>query len=296
MGAENINREENIMKNLLMASASLALVAMAAPATAKHHANDGAAMTDASLQSVLSHERRAGDKPRDMYRHPAKTLSFFGVKPEHTVVEYGPGGGWYTRVLAPYLAASGQYIAINADSSSSSFSDRAREARTKGWPESFPATAANWTGVDAGKILAFESDEMPDDMKGKVDRILIFRSLHGMLNGNRADSELRALRDMLADDGMVGVVQHRAKKDASYAMSNGTKGYLKQSSVIALFELNGFELVSQSEINANAKDTSDYDRGVWTLPPVLALGDSDKAKYEAIGESDRMTLLFKKRP
>ncbi|MEH6702434.1 class I SAM-dependent methyltransferase [Parasphingorhabdus sp.] len=283
------------MKKLLMASAALAMLGMAVPAAAKHH-EEGAAMTDAGLQAVLSHERRADDKARDAYRHPAETLAFFGVKPGQTVVEYGPGGGWYTRVLAPYHATSGQYIAINADSSDSSFPDRAREARTKGWPESFPATAAKWTGVDAGKILAFESDELPDDMKGKVDRILIFRSLHGMLNGNRADSELRALRDMLAEDGMVGIVQHRAKDDASYAMSNGTKGYLKQASVVALFELNGFELVSESEINANPADTSDYDRGVWTLPPVLALGDADKAKYQAIGESDRMTLLFKKRP
>jgi predicted methyltransferase len=284
------------MKKLLMASAALAMLGAAVPAAANHHEKHGAAMTDATLQAILNHERRADDKARDVYRHPAETLSFFGVKPGQTVVEYGPGGGWYTRVLAPYLAASGQYIAINADSSDSSFSDRAREARTKGWPESFPEAAAKWTGVDTGKILAFESDEMPDDMKGKVDRILIFRSLHGMLNGNRADSELRALRDMLADDGMVGIVQHRAKKDASYAMSNGSKGYLKQASVVALFELNGFELVSESEINANPADKSDYERGVWTLPPVLASGDTDKAKYQAIGESDRMTLLFKKRP
>ncbi|MGB5724213.1 MAG: hypothetical protein WBM39_07340 [Parasphingorhabdus sp.] len=284
------------MKKLLIASAALAWLGMAVPAAADHHKNGGAAMTDAGMPAVLSDKRRAGDSDRDIYRHPAETLNFFGVKPQHKVVEYGPGGGWYTRILAPYLAGSGQYIAINADSSDTSFPDRAREARTKGWPESFPEAAAKWTGVDAKKILAFESDEMPDEMKGTVDRILIFRSLHGMLNGNRADSELRALREMLADDGMVGIVQHRAKKDASYAMSNGTKGYLKQATVIALFELNGFALVSQSEVNANPKDKSDYDRGVWTLPPVLALGDDDKAKHEAIGESDRMTLLFKKRP
>jgi len=285
-----------MMKKLLMASAALAMFGAAVPAAADQRAKDGAATADTGLQAVLSHKRRADDTARDVYRHPAETLAFFGVKPEQTIVEYGPGGGWYTRVLAPYLAGSGQYVAINADSSGSSFSDRAREARTKSWPESFPETAAKWTGVDAGKILAFESDEMPDDMKGKVDRILIFRSLHGLLNGNRADSELRALRDMLADDGMVGIVQHRAKKDASYAMSNGSKGYLKQASVVALFELNGFELVSESEINANPADKSDYERGVWTLPPVLALGDTDKARYQAIGESDRMTLLFKKRP
>lgn len=284
------------MRKLLIASASLAMLGMAVPAAARDDAQNGAEMVDSKLKAVLAHDRRAGDKARDVYRHPAETLGFFGVKPEQTIVEYGPGGGWYTRVLAPYLAASGQYIAINADSSMTSFPSRAREARAKGWPESFPATAAKWTGVDAGKILAFESDEMPDEMKGKVDRILIFRSLHGMLNNNQADSELRALRDMLADDGMVGIVQHRAKEDASYAMSNGSKGYVKQASVVALFELNGFELVSESEINANPADMSDYPGGVWTLPPVLGSGDTDKAKYQAIGESDRMTLLFKKRP
>tara|TARA_R110002033_G_scaffold3756_1_gene20394 strand:- start:2058 stop:2912 length:855 start_codon:yes stop_codon:yes gene_type:complete len=284
------------MRKLLIASASLAMLGMAVPAAARDDAQNGAEMVDSTLTAILAHDRRAGDKARDVYRHPAETLGFFGVKPGRTVVEYGPGGGWYTRILVPYIAGSGQYVAVNADSSKSNFPNRAREARAKGWPESFPETAAKWTGVDADKILAFESDEMPDEMKGKVDRILIFRSLHGMLNNNNADSELRALREMLADDGMVGVVQHRAKNDASYAMSHGTKGYLKQATVIALFELNGFELVSQSEINANAKDSSDYDRGVWTLPPVLALGDKDKAKYQAIGESDRMTLLFKKRP
>ena len=283
------------MKKLLMASAALAMLAGAAPVAANHHKKDGVEMTDAGLQAILDDQSRAKDKARDAYRHPAQTLMFFGVKPEQTVVEYGPGGGWYTRVLVPYLAESGKYVAINADSSTTNFPDRAREARSKGWPESFPDTAAKWTGVDAKKILAFESDELPDDMKGKVDRILIFRSLHGMLNGNRADSELRALREMLADDGMVGVVQHRAKPDAPYAMSNGSKGYLKQSSVVALFELNGFELVSESEINANPKDMANYPGGVWTLPPVLGSGETDKAKYEAIAESDRMTLLFKSR-
>ena len=284
-----------MMKKLLMASAALAMLAGAVPAAAKHHKKDGVEMSDAGLQAILDDESRSDDKARDIYRHPAETLMFFGVKPDQTVVEYAPGGGWYTRVLVPYLAENGKYVAINANSSATNFPDRAREARSKGWPESFPETAAKWTGVNAEKILAFESDELPDDMKGKVDRVLIFRSLHGLLNGNRADSELRALREMLADDGRVGVVQHRAKPDASYAMSNGSKGYLKQASVVALFELNGFELVSESEINANPKDMANYPGGVWPLPPVLASGDTDKARYEAIGESDRMTLLFKKR-
>ncbi|MEP3226408.1 MAG: hypothetical protein ABJO01_10560 [Parasphingorhabdus sp.] len=276
-----------------LATALLTLVA--GPVAANHHAKDGAAHKDADLAAVIKHDRRKADQPRDIYRNPAETLAFFQIKPSHIVAEYGPGGGWYTRVLLPYISSSGQYLAVNGNSDSITFSNRAREARFKSWPERFPDAAAEWTGVAADKIAAFESDEVSDDYKGKVDRIVIFRSLHGMLNGNRADSELRALREILADDGMIGVVQHRANANAPYAISNGTKGYLKEASVIALFELNGFDLVGKSEINANPKDEKNYEKGVWTLPPVLTNKDENRAKYEAIGESDRMTLLFKKR-
>jgi len=283
-------------KKIIFAGVATALLAtVAVPAVAKHHAKDGAMHSDASLIAAIKHDRRKDDKVRDVYRNPAETLAFFQIKPTHTVAEYGPGGGWYTRILLPYLSANGKYVAVNGNSDSTNFTDRAREGRSKSWPERFPDAASKWTGVAADNIAAFESDEVSDELKGKIDRVVIFRSLHGMLNGNRADSELRALRDVLADDGMVGVVQHRANADAPYAMSKGTKGYLKQSSVVALFELNGFELVEASEINANPKDTKDYEKGVWTLPPVLTNKEEGKAKYEAIGESDRMTLLFKKR-
>ncbi len=257
---------------------------------------------NAELTAALSSEVRGDTVQRDKYRNPAATLEFFQVKPEHTIVEYGPGGGWYTRILLPYVAEKGQYLAVNADSEGRQFRSRAQEGSTKSWPERFPSIAAEWTGVDARKITAFESDEAPEDRIGTVDRILIFRSMHGMLNGDRSDTEIKALRTMLADDGLVGVVQHRADADARYGDSNGSRGYLKQDDVLALFKLNGFELVGSSEINANPKDTKDYDVGVWRLPPVLARLDADdeatyeanKAKYQAIGESDRMTLLFRK--
>lgn len=283
-------------KKLIFAGIATALLATAAvPALANHHAKDGAMHSDAALTAVINHERRKDEKARDVYRNPAETLAFFQVKPTHTVAEYGPGGGWYTRILLPYLSGNGKYVAVNGNSDSINFTDRAREGRSKSWPERFPDAASKWTDVPADKIAAYESDEVPDELKGKIDRVLIFRSMHGMLNGARSDSELQSLREILAEDGMVGVVQHRANADASYAMSKGTKGYLKQASVIALFELNGFELVDSSEINANPKDTKDYEKGVWTLPPVLTNKDEDRAKYQTIGESDRMTLLFKKR-
>ncbi|GAA0480040.1 class I SAM-dependent methyltransferase [Parasphingorhabdus litoris] len=284
-------------KKLIFAGIATGLLASAAvPALANAQKNDGVAHSDSALTAAIGHERRNDDKARDVYRNPAQTLAFFQIKPTHTVAEYGPGGGWYTRILLPYLNTNGKYIAVNGNSDSINFSSRAREGRSKSWPERFPDAASKWTGVSADKITAFESDEVPEEMKGTIDRVVIFRSLHGMMNGARADSELQNLREILADDGMIGVVQHRANDDAPYAMSKGTKGYLKQSSVVALFELNGFELVDSSEINANPKDTKDYEKGVWTLPPVLTNKDQDRAKYQAIGESDRMTLLFRKRP
>ncbi len=251
-------------------------------------------VADTQLEAALKSDIRKEDGVRDKYRNPVETLNFFQVKPEHTIAEYGPGGGWYTRVLLPYISEKGTYIAVNTNSEGRQYENRAREARSKSWTERFPVAAAEWTGIGAESIIAFESDEAPEEMLGTVDRILIFRSMHGMLNGDRSDTEIKALRNLLADDGLVGVVQHRADANASYALSNGSKGYLKQDDVISLFKLNGFELVSSSEINANPKDTKDYELGVWTLPPVLAREDEDRAKYEAIGESDRMTLLFRK--
>ncbi len=250
---------------------------------------------DPKLTQVLNSEIRGEGALRDKYRNPKETLKFFQVKADQTIVEYGPGGGWYTRILLPYITnGGGKYIAVNADSEGRQFRDRAQEARTKSWPERFPSAAAEWTGVDAEGITAYESDEVPEEMLGTVDRILIFRSMHGMLNGDRSDTEIKAMRNMLADDGMIGVVQHRADADANYELSGGSRGYLKQAHVIALFELNGFEFVESSELNANPKDTKDYELGVWTLPPVLAREEEDREKYLAIGESDRMTLLFRK--
>ncbi len=273
------------MKSLIALLTGAAVI-VAAPVLAQN--------ANSALETALASETRDEDRARDAFRHPVETLNFFQVKPEHTVVEYAPGGGWYTRLLVPYIAPSGRYLAMNGDSDARIYRDRASEARTKGWTERFPEAAAEWTGMPVEKITAFESDEVPEDVAGQVDRVVIFRSMHGLLNGNRADAELRAVRGLLKDDGMVGVVQHRAKADAPWEISHGTRGYLKQAQVIALFELHGFELVGASEVNANPKDPANWERGVWTLPPILRDGDENRAQYEAIGESDRMTLLFRK--
>ena len=279
------------MKHVLLAP--LAAIALAAPAFADDHTGSAP-----SIDEVLASEVRADDATRDQYRNPKETLAFFGVEPTMTVAEYGPGGGWYTRVLAPYVMPEGKYIAFNGDSDARTYRDRAQEARAKGWTERFKSDVAQAMGVEADEVTAFETDEMPEDLAGTVDRVVIFRSMHGLNIGNSADSVLKAARMMLKDDGMVGVVQHRAPEGASYDDYGARqRGYMRKQDVVAIFEANGFELAAESEINANPNDTADYEGGVWTLPPSLGFGrqsEEEMARYRAIGESDRMTLLFKK--
>ncbi|MEL1251480.1 class I SAM-dependent methyltransferase [Aurantiacibacter gilvus] len=260
---------------------AVAALAVSSPALADHHAEAP------SLAEVLASEHRADDAPRDQYRRPAETLAFFQVEPTMRVLEYGPGGGWYTRVLLPWIAPQGDYLAMQPDTGPS-------EDGEPSWAERFSATIAASGMAVAGDATLFESDGIPEGVEGTVDRILVFRSLHGMLNNEIADTQLRTMRRLLAADGMVGVVQHRAPADTSYARANGSRGYLRQEDVIRLFAINGFELVAASEINANPDDPADWEGGVWTLPPVLAGGDSDRERMLAIGESDRMTLLFRK--
>lgn len=279
------------MRSIFAATAVLAAAALAAPAMADGHSEN------AELAAVLASDMRGDDGARDQYRNPAETLAFFQIEPNMTVAEYGPGGGWYTRVLAPYLMPSGKYIAFNQDSDGRAYRTRAQEARSKGWTESFKSSLAEMMDVEADAVTAFETDEMPDDVAGTVDRVVIFRSMHGLNIGNRADTVLKAARMMLKDDGMVGVVQHRAPEGASYDDYGARqRGYMRKQDVVAIFAANGFELAAESEINANAKDPANWERGVWTLPPVLATGEDDakRSEYIAIGESDRMTLLFKK--
>ena len=279
------------MRSIFTATAAVAALALGAPALADGHGDHS------SLESVLASDMRDGDRARDQYRNPAETLAFFQIEPTMTVAEYGPGGGWYTRVLAPYLMPKGKYIAFNQDSDGGTYANRAQEARSKGWTERFKSGLAEAMSIKAGDVTAFETDEMPEGVEGTVDRVVIFRSMHGLNIGNSADDVLKAARKMLKDDGMVGVVQHRAPDGASYDDYGARqRGYMRQQDVVAIFEANGFELVAESEINANPKDPANWERGVWTLPPVLATGADDpkRAEYLSIGESDRMTLLFKK--
>lgn len=246
---------------------------------------------EAVMDLALAHPRRKEDRARDAFRHPAETLAFFRVRPGMTVVDYTPSGGWYTRVLVPYLGDTGRYIGLNPAVGPDGPDYYANLAQT------FPAKAAEWTGVPAARIAAYNSDGLPKALDGSVDRVVMFRALHGLKRSGKLASELATVRRLLKTDGLLGIEQHRAKADAPDAYVDGSKGYLREKDVIALIEAQGFALVAKSEINANAKDPADHAGGVWTLPPNLRGVDAaDRARYEAIGESDRMTLLFRKRP
>ncbi len=282
-------------KKLILISAMTAFGSLALmPASANHHAKEGVSH-ETSLNAVIAHERRAEDKVRDIFRHPAETVSFFGIKPSHTVVEYVPGGGWYSRVLAPYVAEKGKFIGLTFAPDPLPFGDEAKE-RIRGFPAKFPNDVAEWTGMPAAKFSAYTADKVPEEANGTADFVIIPRMMHNLMRWNLADSEIKVMRNMLKDGGMVGIIQHRAKDGTPFSYADGNKGYLRTDTVVKFMEAHGFELVRQSEVNANPKDTADYPKGVWTLPPRYAEGDTDKAKFTAIGESDRMTLLFKKLP
>ena len=276
------------MHRMLFAAAALSLAAPVTPVLADSHGGHAEAT---SLTEVLAHERRDGDRARDQYRNPAETLAFFQVEPDMTVAEVAPGGGWYTRILAPYLAEKGQYIAIARDSDAGGFDTRAARARALGWTERFKQDFAEEFGGTADEVMAFEVDEFPDELSGSIDRILIVRALHGVWNGGDIQLWMRAMRKVLAEDGMVGIVQHRAPADATYADVNPARGYMREADMIKLMEISGFELVAKSEINANPNDTADHPEGVWEMKPVWR---TKRPELENIGESDRMTLLFKK--
>ena len=259
---------------------------------------------DAALTAVVA-ARSAEDKARDNHRHPVETLTFFQVKPGMTVVEGLPGGGWYTRILANYLGSDGTLYGVNYPyrlwpmlSYATPEWIAARIAATANFPEEVAGYTDN--GITA-KGFTFET--VPPEVEGTVDRVLLIRALHNLNRfeesaGTRTRA-LAAIHAMLKDDGMVGVVQHRAPDTADAEWADGSRGYLDQTAVIQAFEEAGFELVDESEINANPLDEPAGDDNVWRLSPSLRGNDDDPQAREAmasIGESDRMTLLFRKAP
>jgi predicted methyltransferase len=230
--------------------------------------------------AIAAPTRTPANVARDKYRNPAETLSFFGVEPDHSVVELWPGGGWYTEILAPYLASSGTLYAVPP---AGRYDERIR------------AKIASDPVYGKVQVATFTAGQPTSIAPASADVVLTFRNVHSWMDGDApiADQVFAEAFRVLKPGGTLGVVEHRLPEEADDARQL-TSGYVKVSTVRSLAEKAGFKFVDSSEINANPKDTKDYADGVWTLPPNLRLGDKDREKYLAIGESDRMTLKFVK--
>ncbi|NIB44400.1 class I SAM-dependent methyltransferase [Pseudomaricurvus alkylphenolicus] len=246
-------------------------------------------VTEALQQAVSSDSRSSGNVARDKFRNPGETLQFFGVKPDSQVIEIWPGRGWYSEILAPYLAVEGEFYAAHfpvntevayfkraRDGYAQMLKDKAEVYGKTHLTEFYPPTK-----VQAG----------PDE--GGVDHVLTFRNVHNWMKAGYAPQAFENFFQMLKPGGILGVVEHRAKPGTSEE-DMIRSGYVTEAKVELLAAQAGFELVGKSEVNANPKDSADHPKGVWTLPPSLRLGEEDRKKYLAIGESDRMTLKFRK--
>ena len=243
-------------------------------------------------------------KARYEFRNPQQTLEFFGIEPGMTVLEGLPGGGWYTKILMQYLGSDGTLLAANYNLDLYplfSFMNDERLAEQAAWAATWADTTADWGGENGASTAAFHFGSMPEELAGTADVVFFPRVLHNLArfqNGGQGDFLDEALADVftvLKPGGVFGVVQHRAADDKSDEWANGSRGYLKESFVIAAAEAAGFEFAGSSDINLNPKDQPGDDDIVWRLPPSLATsGDNEelRAELQAIGESSRMTLKF----
>lgn len=243
-------------------------------------------------------------KARYDQRHPRETLEFFGIAPGMTVVEALPGGGWYSRILLPYLGAEGRLIGANYALEMwplFPFGTEEFMLEMRRWPDQFPAQAEQWCQGDCASVSTFWLGSMPEDMAGTADAVIFVRALHNLARFNEEhgylDAALADAHEVLKPGGTFGVVQHWARDDMPDDWADGNNGYLKRDFVIARVEEAGFEFVDESDVNTNPNDQPTTEEYVWRLPPSLRLEDDDpalRAEYEAIGESHRMTLKFRK--
>ena len=265
-----------------VALAAVSLVASAAAPAAETSGADLAKLK----QVVNSDQRSAANKARDKYRHPVDTLAFFGIRPNMTVVELWPFGGWYTEILAPYVKGTGTYYAAAMDPTSDSKEDKKYNAELKMLLAAHPDLygEVKWSVLAKGKYAI-----APD---GTADMVVTFRNIHNWVWAGDEKEVFAAAFRALKPGGILGVEEHRAN-DAKAVPGRG-QAYVGEDYAIGLIESAGFKLVGRSKINNNPKDTKDYPEGVWSLPPSYAEGDKNRAKYAGIGESDRFTLKFVK--
>jgi predicted methyltransferase len=242
------------------------------------------------LKAILaSPHRQPENAERDKHRHPLETLTFFGIKPTMTVVEVGPGAGWYTEILAPLLAPEGKFVAATYDPNGPPESGRTVYGKRT---QMFLAKSPELFGKVELAIIN-PPDKLGFGPDGSADLVIAMREMHNWQRRGDIDKWLAAVNKVLKKGGKFGVEAHRAAKGANVEES-AEKGYLPEEWLVSKVESAGFKLEAKSEVNANKKDTKDYEKGVWTLPPNFAEEDKDREKYAAIGESDRMTLRFVK--
>jgi len=278
-----------MMRQPFRNAALVATLLISAAACAPVESGPAPVDTRAALAAAIAAPTRtAANVARDRYRHPVETLVFFGVEPDDTVVEIWPGGGWYTEVLAPYLAQGGGRLYAVAPDWGISGVTKLKAAHPAAYGNVVTAAFPAWEASDA---------RVPD---GTADVVLTFRNVHNWRMGYRRDDKadyapeaFRQIYAMLKPGGVLGIVDHRLPESAD-AERERSSGYIKTSTVRQLAEAAGFRFAGASEVNANPRDTADWPNGVWTLPPSLALKDKDRDRYLAIGESDRMTLKFVK--
>ncbi len=239
-------------------------------------------------EAVAAAHRSAEDKSRDKYRHPEETLEFFGLTPDQTVVELWPGGGWYTKVIAPVVRGQGKYYAAHVDPESNVEMLRKSAARYRSMLDESPEL---YDEVEMTVLMPPAMLEIAP--AGSADLVVSFRSIHNWMAFGMQDDVMQAIYTALKPGGVFGVVEHRGPTDQPQD-PKAASGYVTTDAMIAMAEKAGLVLDASSEINANPADTKDYPDGVWTLPPRLRLGEEDRQKYLDIGESDRFTLRFVK--
>jgi predicted methyltransferase len=270
------------MRQLLIAAV------LAASVTVAGHAADAPA-PDPKLAAIIAGDHRSeANRARDQFRHPLETLTFFGLRPDMKVVEIWPSSGWYTEIIAPYVKGQGAYYAAGWDPEAQAEFIRkgiaAYRARLDARPDLY--------GEVRMSVLAFP-DKTEIAPPGSVDMVLTFRNIHNWMPAGQAGNAFAAMYRALKPGGVLGVVEHRAPAGQPQD-PKAASGYISEDYAIELARKAGFVLEARSEINANPKDTRDYPKGVWTLPPTYREGDVDRDRYTAIGESDRFTLRFRK--
>jgi predicted methyltransferase len=287
--------EMRLPKYLFLAVGLAALAACGGEPEGAAPQEEAAPDNGAVLATVLAGEHRTDEeRARDAFRHPAQTLAFFGIEPDMTVVEAWPGGGWYTQIIAPYLkSGGGAYYGANfSPEGASEYAQTSLNAFSKTY-----LGKPNLYGDVRMTILGEGGDIAP---AGSADVVLTFRNVHNWQSSGVTEAYFKEFYDALKPGGVLGVVEHRA--DGAELPRDGSSGYVYTDDVIALAKSAGFNFEAASEINANPKDTKDHPFGVWTLPPTRRSAemhgqedpDFNQAAYEAIGESDRMTLKFRK--